>query len=86
LESVLDLEGGSLREFALASGGFAENILAVVAGDDGLSMAEQNGGLVATSAFDVHVVGVGGRNQSLKLVSLLFGLKGGVEKVSVHAL
>ena len=86
LESILDLESWTFGEFALASGGFAENVLAVVAGDDGLSVAEQNGSLITTTAFDVHVVGVRSGNESFEFVSLLFSLESGVEKVSVHSL
>jgi hypothetical protein len=63
--SSLDLESTSLGEFALSSCGFTEDVLAVVAGNDGLSMAEDNGSLVAASALDIHEVGVGGRNQAL---------------------
>lgn len=61
---MLDFKGTSFSNFALAAGGLGEDILAVVAGDDGLSMAEDNIGLVAAPALDVHEVGVGGGDQS----------------------
>lgn len=54
--SVLGLEGASLCEFALAAGGLGEDILAVVAGHYCLCMAEDDCGLVAASAFDVHKI------------------------------
>lgn len=63
--SSLDLESTSLGQFALASCGFTEDVLAIVAGNDGLGVAEDNGSLVATSALDIHEVGVGGGNQAL---------------------
>jgi len=49
-------------------------------------VAEDHCGLVASSAFDVHEVGVGGRHESLQFVALLLGLEGGVKEVSVHIL
>ena len=83
-QSGLDFECASFSEFALSSGGFTEDVLAVVAGDNSLGMAEDDGSLVATSAFHIHEVGVGSGNEALKLVGLSFFLKGGVEEVSVH--
>lgn len=47
-------------------------------------MTEDDGSLVASSAFHIHEVGVGGGNEPLKLVGLSFFFKGGVEEVSVH--
>ena len=84
MESVLDLESGSFSEFALAAGGFAENILAVVARHKNLGMTEQNSSLIATTTFHIHEVGVRSRGQSLELVLLLFSLEGGMKEVSVH--
>ena len=49
-------------------------------------MAEDDGSLVASSALDVHEVGVGGGHESLDLVFLLFGVEGWVEQVTVHGL
>ena len=54
--SVFDLEGAALSQLALASCWFAEDVLAVVAGYDGLGMAEDDGCLVAASALDIHEV------------------------------
>ena len=84
MESVLDLESGSFGEFALAAGGLAEDILAVIAGHKNLGMTEQNGSFIATTTFNIHEVGIRSRGQSLKLVLLLFSLEGGVKEVSVH--
>ena len=47
-------------------------------------MTEDNSGLVAASAFNVHEVGVGSGHESCEFVLLLFGFEGGVEKVTVH--
>ena len=47
-------------------------------------MAEDNSGLVAASALDVHEVGVGSGDQSSQFVLLLLGFEGGVEEVTVH--
>ena len=82
--SVFDFEGAALSEFALSAGGLAEDVLAVAAGDDGLGMAEDDSGLVAASALDVHEVAVGGGNQTCEFVLVLFGLEGGVQQVTVH--
>ena len=76
--SVFDFEGASFGEFALAAGGLAEDVLAVVAGHHSLGVAEDDGSLVASTTLHVHEVGVGGRHQSFELVSLLFGLESGV--------
>lgn len=61
---MLDFEGTTLCDFALSTGGLGENILAVVTGDHGLGMAENNISFIAASAFDIHEVGVGGRDES----------------------
>ena len=47
-------------------------------------MTEDDGGFVASSALDVHEVGVGGGHESLQLVGLTFGFEGGVKEVSIH--
>ncbi len=49
-------------------------------------MAEDDGSLVASSALDVHEVGVGGGHQSFEFVVLLFSLESGVKEVSIHVL
>ena len=49
-------------------------------------MTEDDGGFVASSALDVHEVGVGGGHESLQLVGLTFGFEGGVKEVSIHVL
>ena len=82
--SGLDLKGAAFSELALASSGLGENVLAVVAGNNGLGMAEDNSGLVAAAALDVHEIRVGCGHQALQLVGLPFVLEGGVEEVSVH--
>ena len=81
---MLDFESASFSDFAFSSSGLGEDILAIIAGDHGLSVAEDNVGLAASSALDVHEVGVGGGDQSLELVGLSLFFKCGVEEVSVH--
>lgn len=82
--SGLDLERAAFSKFALSSCGLAEDVLAVVAGNDGLGMAEDYCSLVASSALDVHEVGVGSGHEALEFVGLTLLLEGGVEEVSVH--
>ena len=81
---MLDLEGASFGNFAFPSGWLGENVLAVIAGNDWLGVAEHNIGFAASSAFDVHEVGVRSGDESLKLVGLALLFDGGVQKVSVH--
>ena len=81
---MFNFESAALGDFALASGGLGQNVLAVVAGDHGLGVAEDHGGLAASSAPNIHEVGVGAGHQSLQLVGLSLVLDGGVQQVSVH--
>ena len=83
---MFDFECAAFGDLALAAGGLGEDILAVVAGDDGLGMAEDDVGLVAAPALDIHEVGIGGGDESLELVGLALLFDGGVEQVSVHGL
>ena len=84
MKSNFDFESTSFGEFAFSSWGFGEDVFTVVAGDDRLGMAENDWSLVASSAFDVHEVGVGSGHQSFQFVlfSLLF--EGGVENIAFH--
>ena len=84
MESSLNLESAAFSEFALAASWFAKNVFAVIAGNNSLSMTEDNSGLVASSAFDVHEIRVRGWDQSFEFVGLPLSLKGGVKKISVH--
>lgn len=81
---MLDFKGASLGDLALAAGGLGEDVLAVIAGDDGLGVAEDDVGFAAAAALDVHEVGVGGGDEALELVGLALLLDGGVEEVPVH--
>ena len=47
-------------------------------------MAEDDIGLTASTALNVHEIGVRGGDKSFKLVGLALLLDGGVEEVSVH--
>lgn len=76
--SIFNFECATFSEFALASCGLAENVLAVAAGDDCLGMAEDDCCFVAASTLHVHEIAVGGWNESLQFVLLLFGFEGGV--------
>lgn len=61
---MFNFESAALSNLALASSWFCEDVLAVVAGDDRLSMAEHNVGLAASSTFDIHKIGVGSWDES----------------------
>lgn len=54
--SVLNFEGAAICDFALASCGLGEDILAVVASYHRLGMTEYDIGLVASSALYIHEV------------------------------
>lgn len=84
--SVLNFEGAAVCDFALASGGLGEDIFAVVAGNDRLGMAEHHIGFAASSALDIHEVGVWGGDKPFKFVSLSLVFVAGVEQVSIHLL
>ena len=77
--SVFDFESASFSEFAFSSGGFGEDVLTVVAGDDRLCVAEDNGSFVASSASNVHEIRVGSLYESFELVLLSFGFEGWVK-------
>ena len=68
--SVFNFESASFGDHAFSTCGFCENVLAVVAGDDGLSMAEDDISLTASTALNVHKIGVRGGNKSFKLMGL----------------
>ena len=84
--SDFNLKGASFGELALSAGRLWKDILAVVASYHSLRMAEDDGSLVAASTFYIHEVGVGGGYEPFQLVALPFGLKGWVQKISVHLL
>ena len=84
MQSSFDFESTAFGEFAFTSCGLTEDVFAVVAGDYGLCMAEDDGSFVAASALDVHEIGVGGGNKSLEFVCLSFCFKGGMKEISVH--
>jgi len=56
IASDLNFECTAFGQFAFASSGFAQDVLAVVAGHDGLGMAEYHCSLVAASTFYIHEV------------------------------
>jgi hypothetical protein len=56
-------------KFTLSTAWFSDDIFAVIACDDSLSMAEDIGGSVAATTFDFHKVRIGGWDQALELVS-----------------
>lgn len=47
-------------------------------------MTKNGGRLVASSTFNIHEVGIGSRDKSLKLVLLLLRFVSWVEEVSFH--
>lgn len=62
MKSIFNFESASFSESTFTSGWLGEDVFTVVAGDDGLGVAENDWGLVASSALDVHEVGVGSWN------------------------
>jgi len=78
IASGLNFEGTAFGQLAFASGGLAQDVLAVVAGHDGLGMAEYHSSFVAASALHIHEVGVGSGDYSFEFVGLPFGFKGGM--------
>lgn len=55
-QSDFHFECTAFGEFALSSSWLGEDVFAVVAGDDGLGMAEDDCSLVAASTLDIHEV------------------------------
>lgn len=78
ISSGFDLKGATLCEFALAACRLGQDVLAVVASDDSLCVAEDDCSFIAAAALNVHEVGVWGRDESFELMALSFGLKGGM--------
>ena len=76
---MLNFEGASLGDFTFSTSWFCEDIFTVIAGNDWLSMTENNIGLAAASAFNIHKVGVWGGNKSFKLMGLSFLFVGWVQ-------
>ena len=64
-----------------SSCGLTQHCGATDAKDDGLSVAEDGGDLVAAGALDVHEVRVGVLHQALELVLALLVFGSGVQKV-----
>lgn len=83
---MFNFESTSFSDFALSTCRFSEYILAIVTGDYGLSVAENNIGLVASSAFNVHEVRVRGGDESFQFMCIFLLFKGWVEQVSFHLL
>jgi hypothetical protein len=79
ISSCFDLEGAALCEFALAACGLGQDVLAVVASDHSLGVAEDDRCFVAPPALHIHEVGIRSGDESFELVALSFGLEGGVE-------
>lgn len=64
MKSIFNFESASLSESAFTSWWFSEDVFTVIASDNWLSMTEDNCSLVASSAFDVHEIGVWSWHQS----------------------
>lgn len=84
MRSIFDFESASFSEFAFTSWWLGEDVFTVVAGDDWLGVAEHDWGLVASSALDVHEVGVGSWHQSFQFVGLSLLFKSWVKNISFH--
>jgi hypothetical protein len=68
MQSNLNFKCAAFSKFAFSTCGFTENIFAVVAGDYGLSVTEDDCSFVAASALNVHEIGVGSGDESLEFV------------------
>jgi hypothetical protein len=79
MQSSFDFKGATLCEFAFSTCGFTEDIFAVVAGNYGLGMTEDDCSFVAASALNVHEIGVGSWDESFEFVGLSFLIEGGME-------
>ncbi len=66
------LPSNSELEFALASSGLAEDLVAAFAGDRALGMREDDLDVHALVALHIHEVGVGRLNEALQFVSAFF--------------
>ena len=75
---MFNFECTSLCDFAFSSCWLGQDVLAVVAGYDGLGMTEHNIGFVAAAASDVHEVGVGGRDEPFEFVAVFLSFLGRV--------
>ena len=84
MRSIFDFESASFSESAFTSWWFGKDVFTVVASDDRLSVTEDNWGLVASSAFDVHEVWVRSWHQSFQFVSLSLLIKSWVKNISFH--
>jgi hypothetical protein len=80
--SLLATELSSINEASTTTSGVAQDSIARGASNDSLSVAEDDGNVVAGLAFDVHEEGVGGLDEALLLVLGLFGSKGRVQQIS----
>ena len=77
-QSSFNFESTALRKFSFASRRLTENILAIVASDNSLSMAENDGSFVAAPPLDVHEVWVGSGDWLPEFVGFSLCFKGGV--------
>ncbi len=67
---MFNFESTSFSDFAFPTCRLSEYILAIVTGNYGLSMAKNNIGLVASSAFNVHEVRVRGGDESFQFMCI----------------
>lgn len=56
---MLSFEGASLGDETFSTSRLSQNILAVVASNLSLGMTKDNGDFAASTAFDIHKVGIG---------------------------
>ena len=81
---MLNLKSASFCNLAFATSGLGKHILAVVASNDRLRMAEDHICFTASTALDIHEVRVRGGDESFQLVGISFLLDAWVKEVSVH--
>lgn len=82
--SMFSFEGTSLSDEAFSSCWLCQDIFAVIASNLRLSMTENHCDLATSTTLDIHEVGIGSRNQSLKFMLLFFMVEGWVKEISIH--
>lgn len=80
--SLLSSERAALGKTGLTTSGLAKHRSASLADDDGLGVREDGGDGEATGALDVHEEGSRSGDESLELVLLGLGGRGGVQEIN----
>lgn len=81
---MFNLKSTAFSDLAFPASRLGEDILAVIASNDGLRMAEHNIGLIAASALDIHEVGIGGGDEPFQLVRISLVFVGWMQQIAIH--